>query len=197
LKNSEGNKPYYTGDHEITFDDEMQRIAVRRDTGKRDFPLSRNIMYFLTRDVTTTFVDGSGGQVHENAKAIYKDIVNFAIGRELEKVKLSRSSRRGELLDRLRKIQKFKDIIPPVNDPEGEGYRSLAQKPILISPNKVEQTRRLLVLLGAKRAGNESATNEAEYNAILDELHRSGQINKRNYKIFYYKYNQRIIKSLP
>jgi hypothetical protein len=110
----------------------MRRIAVWRSNGEpsgEDFPLSKNLMYYLTRDVSTTYV--SGGQVDENAKAVYKEVVHFAVGKELEKAKLSRSSHKETLLERFRKNKKFQDIIGPMYKLKGEGYRSLAQKPFL------------------------------------------------------------------
>jgi len=191
-KDSKNQLLYYYGDHEITFDVEVQFINAMRTTEssgaieQKEYPLTKNVMLFLTRDLSETFV--KGGQVDENAKVIYKDIVNFCIGRELAKIKKSKSPLRDSMLDIFRKNQKFKDLLSPLYMYKGEGYKTMAIKPIVISPNKSEQLNRLLVLLGAKQAGNTSQSAESEYNAILDEMFKSGQISKQYYKILYYKF---------
>ena len=196
IEDSKGEQLYLCGDHEITFDVELQMIEIMRTTvirgggrgphDKRDFPLTHNVMLYLTKDISTTYV--KGGQVDENAKAVYKDIIKFAIGRELEKVKKSKSPRRAELVELFRKNQKFKDVLAPVYLYKGDGYKAMAMKPVVISPDKSEQFKRLMILLGAKQAGNDSETGKAEYSAILDELLKNGVIDKKLYKLLYYKF---------
>ena len=189
---SKGDPLYYIGDHWFDFDYELQLIIVYRDTqkrnkDKREYTLSKNLLLYLTRDISTTYLQGA--RIDETSKTEYLDIINFAIGRELEKIKKAvKAKSRADLLALFRRNQKFKDIIAPKYSFKGEGYRIIATKPIVISPQKSEQLKRLLVLLGSKNAGNDNPDGLKEYTAILDELFNKQVINKSSYKILLHKY---------
>src|SRR5208283_61756 len=56
---SKGDPLYYIGDHWFDFDYELQLIIVYRDTqkrnkDKREYTLSKNLLLYLTRDISTT-----------------------------------------------------------------------------------------------------------------------------------------------
>jgi GTPase SAR1 family protein len=183
---------YYIGDHWLEFDYELQLIIVYRDTQKRnkekrDFMLSNNLMLYLTKDISTTYLHGA--RIDETSKVEYLEIINFAIGRELEKIKKAvKAKPRADLLTLFRRNQKFKDIIAPKYSFKGEGYKGISTASIVISPEKSQQLKRLLVLLGSKNAGNDNPDGLKEYTAILDELLNKNDINKLTYKILLYKY---------
>ena len=189
---SKGEPLYYIGDHWFEFDYELQLIIAYRDTqkrnkDKREYTLSQNLMLYLTKDISTTYLQGA--RIDETSKAEYLDIVNFTVGRELEKIKKAvKAKSRVDLLALFRRNQKFKDIIAPKYSFKGEGYRIIATSPIVISPEKSQQLNRLLVLLGSKNAGNDNPYGMKEYTAILDELLNKNEISKLTYKILLYKY---------
>ena len=60
---------------------------------------------------------------------------------------------------------------------------------IMISPNADANVKRLQVLLGSKKAGN-NAKSFNEYSAILDNLLRMKKINTRMYKVFIDNWNE-------
>ncbi len=144
-------------------------------------------MLYLTKDISTTYLQGA--RIDETSKVEYLDVINFTIGRELEKIKKAvKAKPRADLLALFRRNQKFKDIIALKYSFKGEGYKIMANAPVVISPEKSEQLKRLLVLLGSKNAGNDNPDGLKEYTAILDKLLNKNDINKLTYMILIHKY---------
>lgn len=167
----------------------LKFIETRRvkNNEQREFNLSENLMLFLTKDITNTFLPGN--RIDETSKQEYLEIIRFAIGRELDKIKKSgKCKARPELLKLFRSNQKFREVIAPNYGFKGEGYRFSSNRPIIISPDKSQQINRLLVLLVSKKSGNDNPDGIKEYTAILDELLNKKEISKLQYKLLYYKY---------
>lgn len=75
----------------------------------------------------------------------------------------------------------------------GKGYRDMGNDPIVIPPDSDKQVHRLITLLGSLKAGN-SADMGKEYSALLDELYKNNKINKKMYRMFYYKWKNLVKK---
>ena len=69
-----------------------------------------------------------------------------------------------------------------------ESYEGLAlYSPIAISPKSDDQLKGLMVQVGSANASNNNPEILTESSAILDELLHSGKIDKKIYKLIYYK----------
>ena len=80
-----------------------------------------------------------------------------------------------------RKFKYLKDII------KGDGYKDIALQPIHIPLDASDQFKRIFVLLGSLRCGNDNPDILSEFSALLDQLYKDNKINKILYKSLYYK----------
>ena len=64
--------------------------------------------------------------------------------------------------------------------------------PIIIPSNASELKKKLCLLIGTIQAGNNNTTILPELTAILDELLKQNEINKRQYKQIYYRVKKNI-----
>ena len=166
------------------FKEVLQEIVCHKTgTDPLTKPLTRNLLGFLTQDIT----DNNGAQ----AKSDYIEILHFAIGKEMDNIFTKKSGKsRNDLMVNFRKYKKFQNFIAKEFRMKGRGYRELAKYPIIISSNADENIKRLQVLLGSIKAGGVTKKEVTpEYTGILDELYNSRKINKETYKRFYWKLN--------
>ena len=182
--------------HYVTFDYEIKKIYVtREDVGEqREYRLTENLMRYLTIDVEDI--------QDENAKKEYLEMIKYAIGPELNKIKSAgKSQNRKLILNEFRNNRKFEKLIAPIfgikslsyddrlKPADGLGYT----RTIVLPPNANAQMKRLMVLLGTKQSLGKNVDENVnigleEFTALLDQLLKTQKINKLTYKTLLQKY---------
>ena len=70
---------------------------------------------------------------------------------------------------------------------KGEGYKDIALQPLIIPPDASDQLKRVFILLGSLKCGNDNPDILSELSALLDQLYKDNKIIKLLYKSLYYK----------
>ncbi len=130
-------KIYFEKDHRFEFQEDTQNIIVYRGGDNIQKTLTRNLLAFLTKDIS----DIRDAQ----AKTDYIEILQFAIGPEILNIKNKKAaSSREELLIKFRKANKFRDFICGIFNIKGHGYRELSKRPIVIGKSEeINKTNKL------------------------------------------------------
>ena len=196
--------------HRISFDKDGKKIHIEREEFRddregdyktyeaevKDFGFTINLLSLLTKNNTT------GGA----ARRDYVDMVKIALDPALR----SLSDRANQhfavphgspiynkefhaFCGTLRENKKFMAWFARAYDiqtrwqPAREA-RKKGKGFIVIAPNPPEQIKRLLVILGSKKAGNTAPEMLYEYTSILDTLLENKKINKKIYNAFLDKF---------
>ena len=150
--------------------------ASRTKDGRviKDFSFSATseLMIALTKDV--------GGDFNQNALEQYKIILRVCLKPELDKhifkIPYGRLSKINiyftefieHKLNTTRKINEYlKDKIK-----FGLGYKDIALQPIVIPSIADDKLKRIFVLLGTLKCGNNNENILTEYTALLDQLYK-------------------------
>ena len=184
--------------HYVTFDYEIRKIYVTRaDIGeRREYQLTENLMRYLTIDVEDI--------QDENAKKEYLEMIKYAIGPELNKIKLAGKAQNRKLILNIFRInRKFEKLIAPMFGIKSLSYDDRLKpgdslgytRTIVLPPNSNAQMKRLMVLLGTKQSLGKNVDENAnigleEFTALLDQLLKSQRINKITYKTLLQKYHK-------
>ena len=78
----------------------------------------------------------------------------------------------------------------------GLGYKDIALQPIMIPPDCDDQLKRVFILLGSLKCGNNNPDILNEFSALLDQLYKEKKISKLWYKSLYYKGKNALDKNL-
>ena len=89
-----------------------------------------------------------------------------------------------------RKFKYLKVVI------KGDGYKDIALQPITIPSDASDQLKRVFILLGSVRCGNDDPDILSEFSALLDQLYIDNKINKLLYKSLYYKGKNALNKNM-
>ena len=77
-----------------------------------------------------------------------------------------------------------------------EGYKDIAVKHLIIPPDASYQLKRIFILLGSLRCGNNNPDILFEFSALLDQLYTHNKINKLLYTSLYNKGKNALDKNL-
>ena len=78
----------------------------------------------------------------------------------------------------------------------GLGYKNIALQSIMIPPDANDQLKRVFILLGSLKCGNNNPDILNEFRSLLDQLYQDNKINKLLYKSLYYKGKNALDKNL-
>ena len=95
--------------------------------------------------------------------------------------------------ERMKNSRKFKYLDTVI---KGEGYKDIALQHLIIPPDASDQLKRVFILLGSLRCGNDNPDIQSEFSALLDQLYKDNKINKLLYKSLYYKGKNALDKNL-
>ena len=142
-----------------------------------------------------------GDEFDKNALYQFKKIYEICLKRECDKhsFKIGKSkftknhnsflNAIDEKMKNSRKFKYLKDII------KGDGYKDIALQPIHIPLDASDQFKRIFVLLGSLKCGNDNPDILSEFSALLDQLYKNNKINILLYKSLYYKKKKALDKN--
>ena len=189
MKKGDKNYNYLMGDHFIYFDfNEDSTGEVRFKFEHEESytkPITGNLMGFLCQNI----IDNND----PTALAHFKEILNVCVKRDMENLKTSTSaSSYPDVMEALEKSDKFTKIVRPLFWKTGKGfsYKDLANDKIIIPAGIDDQVRRLIIMLGSIKSGNNNENTVKEFTALLDQLYKEKVIPKITYKGLYYKFKK-------
>ena len=188
-------------DHNIEFIEENSNVIIKASriengTVKNDIssPATRELMIALTKDV--------GDEFDNNALYQFKKIYEICLKPECDK-HIFRIGKGGpskdhyrflEAIDeRMKNSRKFKYLSNVI---KGNGYKNIALQHITIPPDANDQLKRIFILLGSLRCGNDNQDILSEFSALLGQLYKDNKINKLLYKSLYYKGKNALDKNM-
>ena len=93
----------------------------------------------------------------------------------------------------MKNSKKFKFLTDVI---KGSGYKDIALQPIMIPPDASDQLKRVFILLGSLKCGNNNSDILSEFSALLYQLYKEKKISKLLYKSLYYKGKNALDKNL-
>ncbi len=123
----------------------------------------------------------------------FKEILKVCVKRDMEILKTSTSaSSYPDVMEALEKSDKFTKIVRPLLWKSGKGfsYKDLANDKIIIPAGIDDQVRRLIIMLGSIKSGNNNENTVKEFTALLDQLYKEKEIPKIQYKALIYKFKK-------
>ena len=129
-------------------------------------------MITLTKDV--------GNDVDKNVLEQYRRLIAVCLKQELDKhifnVQTDRPSNnhkhfRDSIDNKMFNIRKFNEYLKK-RIKIGLGYKDIALQPIMITPDCDDQLKRVFILLGSLKCGNDNPNILCEFSALLDQLYK-------------------------
>ena len=192
------NHDFMKSKHHFEFQFDTAKIIVKRkDEISRDWPFTENLIRYLTLDIDDI--------QDENAKAQYLEIITYAIGPELTKIKTAggKSTSRKQIISNFRKNKKFRNIISKTfgikslgySDAEYDGDGLGKTLPIVVPPEMSENWKQVLVVLGKRKAlGDDIGENKNhgfdEFTELLTKMLNNKEIDKTIYKKLLYRWEE-------
>ena len=152
-------------------------------------------MITLTKDLTHGLTSPVGNDVDRNVLEQYRRLIAVCLKPELDKhifkVQTGRPSKnhikfRESIDNKMFNIRKFNEYLKD-RIKIGLGYKDIALQPIMIPPDCDDQLKRVFILLGSLKCGNNNPDILSEFSALLDQLYKEKKISKLLYKSLYYK----------
>ena len=150
-------------------------------------PISEDLLVLLTRDKD---VDSTSSITN------YKKLIKKAIGPELRDRFICKPGKKTELETAVTKKFmgnfKYTDYILDwiKGSKTGKGlpsYKELSSNPIILPHDPNDQLKRIFILIGSLKAGNNDSGILKELSALLDTLLKEEVITKQLYKTLFYK----------
>ena len=160
-------------DHNIEFIEEDNKVIIKasrieKGTVKRDisYPGTRELMIALTKD--------NNDEYDKNALYQFKKIYGICLKPECDKhivrIGKGRPSKNHYMFleaiyKRMKNSRKFKYLTDVI---KGEGYKDIALQPLIIPPDASDQLKRVFILLGSVKCGNNNPDILSEFSTLLD-----------------------------
>ena len=175
-------------EHVIEFDFDKNILTCMKEgqVSPEEFNLSEDLMLLLFFDRTADSLSSMN---------TYKKIIKKCMGKELLEflskrgVKTTEEREMYELfMGNLKYTSYILNWIRESKTGRGlESYRELSTQPIILPNNPNDQLKRVFILLGSLKAGNNDSSILKELSAILDTLLKEEIISKQLYKPLFYK----------
>ena len=188
-------------DNNIEFIKENNTIIIKasrieKGTVKQDisYPATRELMIALTKDVGDEFDNTALYQF----KIIYEICLKLECDKHIFRIGKGRPSKDhyrfiDAIDEKMKNSTKFKYLLTVI---KGDGYKDIPLQPLIIPPDANDQLKRIFILLGSLRCGNDNPDILSEFSALLDQFYKGNKIIKLLYKSLYYKGKNALNKNI-